>query len=322
MVGAVIVTYNSGEVIGRCLDSCTRVPGLSVAVVDNASGDETRANLRFFPSVHAIFNEENRGFAAAVNQGIRALDCPYILLLNPDAELMGGLAALVQRLEGNPRAGAAAGRLIGTDGHDQTKFHLRRLPTAATLAFEVLAINRLLPGNPVNRHYRPGAEPHALEQPAAAFLLIRRAAWEALGGFAEEFHPVWFEDVDFCRRLRDQGWSIDYEPAAVARHIGGHSASSISWSARQLYWYGSLLRYAVRHYSAVSRSLVCLAVMAACLPRTVAALILRRSLEPVLVYSRVFQLAGRSLFRRRPGGVSNAATSVGQHAARGAGAAG
>jgi N-acetylglucosaminyl-diphospho-decaprenol L-rhamnosyltransferase len=316
MVGAVIVTYNSGEVIGRCLDSCTRVAGLAVVVVDNASVDDTRANTRFFPSIHTICNEENRGFAGAVNQGIRAVDCPWVLLLNPDAELVSGLDALVTRLENTPGAGAAAGRLIGTDGHDQTKFHLRRLPTAATLAFEALGLNRALPWNPVNRHYRPGTADHDVEQPAAAFLLVRRAAWEALGGFDEDFHPVWFEDVDFCKRLRDSGWSIAYEPEAIARHMGGHSASSISWRARQLFWYASLLKYAVRHYSAASRSLVCLAVMAACLPRTVVALFLRRSLEPVVVYSRVFQLAGRSLFRRRSGSVSSRA-EVRQHAAGG-----
>ena len=307
MVGAVIVTYNSGEVIGRCLDSCTRVPGLSVLAIDNASADATRDNIRYVPSVQTIFNDENRGFAGAVNQGIAALDTPYILLLNPDAELIGGLEAMVRQLEADPRAGAVAGRLIGTDGHDQTRFHLRRLPTPATLAFEALGLNRLLPSNPVNRQYRPESHGSQVEQPAAAFLLIRRSAWAALDGFDESFHPVWFEDVDFCKRLRDNGWTIAYEPEGLARHIGGHSASSISWQARQLFWYGSLLKYAARHYSAVSRSLVCIAVMAACLPRTVAALCMRRSLEPVVVYSRVFQLAGRCLLRRPSGGVSKQA---------------
>ncbi|HET8549491.1 MAG TPA: glycosyltransferase family 2 protein [Bryobacteraceae bacterium] len=304
MIGVVVVTYNSAEVIGRCLDSCTRIPDLRVVVVDNASSDETRKNIRYFPSVVTICNEENRGFAAAVNQGVAALDTPYILLLNPDAELAGGLEALVRRLEQDETAGAVTGRLIGPNGQDQSKFHLRRLPTAATLAFEALGLNRALPWNPVNRRYRRPALVGEVQQPAAAFLLIRRAAWAALGGFDEDFHPIWFEDVDFCKRLGDSGWTIAYEPAAVARHIGGHSASAISWEAQQLFWYGSLLKYAVRHFSTASRSLVCLAVMAACLPRTVAALLLRRSLEPVVVYSKVFQLAGGCLLRRRSDTVS------------------
>jgi GT2 family glycosyltransferase len=142
----------------------------------------------------------------------------------------------------------------------------------------------------------------------------------ALDGFDEQFHPVWFEDVDFCKRLRDNGWTIAWEPGAVARHIGGHSASSISWQARQLFWYGSLLKYAARHFAAAPRSLVCLAVMAACLPRTVAALFLRRSLEPVVVYYRVFRLAGRSLLRR-PAGSLSSRTRIRQQAAGGIGAA-
>jgi GT2 family glycosyltransferase len=321
MTAVVVVTYNSADVIERCLASCVRVPGLRVVVVDNASTDDTRRRVLQFPAVQAIFNDMNRGFAGAVNQGIAALDCPYVLLLNPDAELMDGLPALARRLEEEPRAGVAAGRLIGADGHDQTKFHLRRLPTPAALAFEALALNRLLPWNPVNRHYRPAAAERDLEQPAAAFLLVRRTAWEALGGFDEHFHPVWFEDVDFCKRLRDSGWSVAFEPAATARHLGGHSASSISWAQRQRFWYGSLLKYAARHYTAASRSLVCLAVMAACFLRTVAALLTRRSVEPVVVYSDIFRRAAKCIFQN--GSVPPPRRATARHeAVRGAGAAG
>lgn len=318
MAGAVIVTYNSAEVIGRCLESCVNTPGLEIVVVDNASTDDTRRRILEFPAVHAIFNDRNRGFAGAVNQGIAALDSPYVLLLNPDAELVSGFETLVHRLEQDPRAGVAAGRLVGTDGHDQTKFHLRRLPTPATLAFEALGLNRLLPWNPVNRHYRPENAEQSVEQPAAAFLLVRRAAWEALGGFDESFHPVWFEDVDFSKRLRDNGWTVAFEATATARHIGGHSASRIAWGQRQRFWYGSLLQYAARHFAA-SRSLVCLAVLVACLPRTVAALLTRRSLEPVVVYSQVFWLAANCLLGTKTPGLKSGAR---QHAARGARAAG
>jgi GT2 family glycosyltransferase len=320
MVGAVVITYNSGEVVSRCLESCVRVPGLTIVVVDNASTDDTRARILEYPSVHAIFNDENRGFAAAVNQGIAALDTPYVLLLNPDAELLDGLDVLVRRLDADLGAGAAAGRLVGTDGHDQTKFHLRRLPTAAALSLEALGFNRLMPWNPVNRYYRPASDSE-VEQPAAAFLLIRRSAWRALSGFDERFHPVWFEDVDFCKRLRDSGWTIAYERSAVARHIGGHSASRIAWRQRQLFWYGSLLKYAARHYPAKPRSFVCLAVMAACLPRAAVALILRRSVEPVVVYSKVFRLAASYLFDATMAkGIGQAPAR--QQAAGGAGAAG
>src|ERR1700720_1817962 len=85
-VGIVIVTYNSGEHIGACLDAALPT-GAHIIVVDNASHDETCVAVSS-RGVCLIGNEDNRGFAAAVNQGIRALDTPYILLLNPDSVLL------------------------------------------------------------------------------------------------------------------------------------------------------------------------------------------------------------------------------------------
>ena len=98
----------------------------------------------------------------------------------------------------------------------QAGFTLRRLPTPLVLAFEVLLINRLWPGNPANWHYRCYGfdydEPGEVEQPAGAFLMFRRQVWEQLGGFDERFYPIWFEDVDFCKRIRDHGGRIYYDP--------------------------------------------------------------------------------------------------------------
>ena len=295
MVGILIVTYNSEEVIGPCLDSC-RSAG-EVLVVDNASTDGTRAEVARRPWVRSIFNPSNRGFSGAVNQGIDALDTGCVLLLNPDTVLASGLEALASCFD-NPRVGAATGRLLGADGSDQDAFHLRRLPSAAVLAFEVLGINRLWPGNPANRAYRAAGD--QVEQPAGAFLMIRRSAWEQLAGFDEDFYPVWFEDVDFCKRLKDAGWKIAYEPAAVARHLGGHSTSGLAWGQRQTFWYGSLLRYTANHCSAVPRFFVGIAVMLACPPRMLASLVVRRSLEPVVVFSKVFWSAAHSLVSGRP----------------------
>src|SRR6185295_17599607 len=104
MTGVVIVTWNSESVIGACVDACLRFPNLDIVVVDNASQDQTVAMARRRPGVMVIENRENRGFAAAVNQGIAALPHRNVLLLNPDAEPVRGLDDLARATEG---AGAA-----------------------------------------------------------------------------------------------------------------------------------------------------------------------------------------------------------------------
>ena len=297
MVGIVVVTYNSREVIEECLDACVRLAGVIVVVVDNHSEDTTVEQVRRRPGVRLIPNSRNRGFAAAANQGIALLNTRFVLLLNPDAVLVSGLQDLVNAV-GSPGVGAAGGRLINADGTTQAGFNIRGFPTPWTLCFEALGLNRLWQGNPVNRRYRPilsASKESDVDQPAGAFLMIRKAAWEIAGGFDEGFHPVWFEDVDFCKRLHQGGLRIVYVPSAVARHRGGHSANKLTWGSRQLYWYASLLRYAAKHFPASSRRMVGIAVALACIPRMIAGVLIHRTSTPVTVYSRVMWLAGKSL---------------------------
>jgi N-acetylglucosaminyl-diphospho-decaprenol L-rhamnosyltransferase len=295
MNGILIVTYNSEEVVGPCLDSC-RGKAEEIVVVDNASSDGTRDELLRRPWVRTILNDANRGFAGAVNQGFEVLRADCVLLLNPDIELQSGVDSLAKSFD-DPEVGAATGRLIDVDGASQDEFHLRRLPSPSTLALEVLGVNRLWPGNPVNRAYRSGAS--GVEQPAGAFLMVRRSVWRELGGFDESFYPIWFEDVDFCKRLKENNWRVAFEPAVVARHVGGHSTSALSCVERQTFWYASLLRYAANHYTPVSRSVVCLAVMLACPLRMLASVVGRRSLEPVVAFGKVFWLAAHCLVSGR-----------------------
>jgi len=88
-----------------------------------------------------------------------------------------------------------------------------------------------------------------VEQPAGACLAVKRQAWDEVGGFDEGFFPVWFEDVDFCRRLRDRGWKIVYCPDAIFSHAGAHSVSGLAFRDRQSYWYKNLVRYFAKHHT-------------------------------------------------------------------------
>lgn len=294
--GAIIVTWNSGAHVGQCLDALWRhEPAMQVVVVDNASSDSTLAETRARPGVTVIANRENRGFAAAVNQGVIELaGCDLLLVLNPDAVVQTGIGALAAEFE-NARTGACGGRLLDKSGAPQTGFELRRWPTAAALSFESLGINRLWPSNPVNRRYRcldlPTSAPCDAEQPAGAFLMIRRQAWQSVGGFDEAFYPVWFEDVDFLKRVADAGWTIRFTPYASAVHAGGHSVLLMAQDTSTAAWYGSLLRYAIRHCSYAGRIAVCCAVFAGAPPRAAVSAVQRFSFCPFRVCGRVMRLA-------------------------------
>jgi len=293
----VIVTWNSAPEIGPCLDAVLAAGVQQVVVVDNASEDDTRERVRQRPGVRLIANPWNRGFAAAVNQGVSALRSPLVLLLNPDAEVQGGLQALAEACS-EPNVAAAGGKLVDEHGDPQVGFMVRRFPTALTLALEVLGVNRMWRSNPLNRRYRcldldPNA-PADVRQPAGAFLMLRREVWQELGGLDESFQPLWFEDVDWLKRAADAGYRVRYEPRAAARHWGGCSAQRLTWIERQLCWYDNLLRYAAKHFGPVGRGTLCAAAILACLLRAPGG-ICRAGGRGLWVYVRIVGLAIRRL---------------------------
>ncbi len=252
-VAIVIVTYNSGSEIGGCLDALASTEA-EIVVVDNASSDDTREQV-VARRIRLIANSVNAGFAAAVNQGVQATAAPLVLSLNPDAHLVRGLGEMGAFFQ-KPDTGAVGGMLIDTQGHPQKGFMARNLPTPAALICEVLGINRIWPTNPVNWNYRCLGLDHmtasSVDQPAGAFLMFSRAAWTRVGGFDERFYPIWFEDVDFCARIKAAGYRNYYTPAGIASHTGAHSIGHLLLENRERYWYGSLLEYAAKHYRPVA----------------------------------------------------------------------
>jgi N-acetylglucosaminyl-diphospho-decaprenol L-rhamnosyltransferase len=293
----IIVTHNSRGCVEACLRALQNQIGWHTLIVDNASNDNT-AELarRVSPDVHLIENPKNIGFAAAVNQGVRAAQANLVLVLNPDCVATEGALDRIAKVFADSEVVAMGGMLIGEDGQPQKGFAARRFPTLGSMLAEILLLNRAWLSNPWNRRYRyldmDYTKEQDVEQPAGACLAFRREVLERIGGFDEAFFPVWFEDVDLCRRIYDAGLRIRYSPSVVFFHAGAHSVGLIPYSQRQLYWYTNLQRYFRKHHSALELGVLQLGIVVGLVLRSFLALLGTKPegvgrLEAIRAYARV-----------------------------------
>ena len=258
-VRAVVVSWNSAGHVGRAVASVP--PPARVVVVDNASTDGS-ADEAGRAGAGVLRRPENSGFGPACNAGAGSLEgfpaADALLFLNPDAALVEGeaaLGALLRELDADPRLAAVAPAL---EGDGQEEFQLRRLPTLASLAREAFLVNRLLPRNRGFRRERyldrDRRSPFDVEQPAAAALLVRREAFERVGGFDPAFAPAWFEDVDLCAKLLESGYRIRFVPGARASHVGGTTMRALPYDDYLPLYTRNLLRYLRRHARPATRA--------------------------------------------------------------------
>ncbi len=235
-----IVNWNSGGRLKTCLESLLATTASpEIVVVDNASSDGSiDSAVSFRDRVHFIRNSVNRGFAAGINQGFQATEGAHVLVLNPDIRVMpGAVETLENFMTTHPRAGAVG-------GYVNAKYLPRRFPTAAALIRENLGLGRRALASVPSKEAR---EIVPVDQPAAAALMVRRDAYDQLGGFDERFYPAWYEDVDFCRRLKGAGWEIYFAPHAEFQHEGGYSAGALGVEDFARAYYANQTRYARKH---------------------------------------------------------------------------
>ena len=271
----IIVNWNVCELLRRCLHSAFQLPlsnlqppasnfqpptpnfqlptsnfQTEVIVVDNASSDGSVAMVEAeFPQVRLMANSENVGFTVGNNQGIAISRGRYILLLNPDTEIVGdALATMVEYLDDHPRAGALGPKLLNPDGSIQSS--RRRFPTLATAFLESTILQQWFPHNRVTRHYyitdRPDDEVQEVDWVTGACLLARREAIEEVGLLDEGFF-MYSEELDWCRRIKAQGWKIVYLPTARVIHYGAQSSEQVK-SFQHIQFQRSKIRYFRKHH--------------------------------------------------------------------------
>jgi len=224
---AVIVAYRSAATLRGCVEPLAAHPDVRVTVVDNASPDDTAASIAGL-DVDLVRSPRNGGFSYGCNLGAARGEAPFLLFLNPDARIdAGALAALRAALDADPGAGLAGPRILDDDGG--LAWSLRRFPRQRSTFAQALFLHRIWPrANWTDELVRdPGCyeRPGTAEWVSGACMLVRRHAFEAIGGFDERFF-LYCEDTDLCRRLWDAGHAVRFEPAAVVRHVGGVSSDA------------------------------------------------------------------------------------------------
>jgi GT2 family glycosyltransferase len=223
-VSVVVVTYNALPSLERSLES---VQDHETIVVDHGSTDGTVDFVRErFPEVRVI-EQENLGFGAGNNTGMRAASGDYFLLLNADAWVLGdAVERLVEFAEANPEAAVVGPKLLNPDGTLQRS--VRGYPSTWRIATEYLFLRKLAPRSRLfNAFYGAGFDHESVREAeflGGACLLVRREAFEQVGGFDEDFFMM-SEEVDWCYRFRQAGWKVLFYPGAEVVHVLTSSAN-------------------------------------------------------------------------------------------------
>jgi len=257
-VDVVVVNWNSGGYLAQCIASLDALQPSdadirSVIVVDNASTDGSNEVAAARVPLALVSNSTNLGFGAACNIGARRGRADMILFLNPDARVdSSSIARTVAALREHPDTWIAGARLIDPNGRVQRT--CCRAPTALRMIARALGVDRLFPSLGYVMSEWPHDATREVDHVIGAFYLIRRDAFERLGGFDERFF-VYLEDLDLSMRVRAAGGKCLYVAEATAHHVGGGTTASIK-ATRLFYSVRSRLQYAKKHFDLASAAAI------------------------------------------------------------------
>src|ERR1700694_501176 len=220
MVSIVILVLDNVEGAQRCIHSLRTSKnyqlGVEVIIVANGTSSSALAALDHDDEIVLVRSQTNLGFGGGGNLAASVARGSYLLFLNDDAITEEGLVEnLLATAESDPLIGAVGSRVLWGDGtlqeagaiiwSDGSASHVGRgLPSGSTAYLYVRDV----------------------DYASANGLLVRRCAWDAVGGFDEGYHPAYFEDTDLCMAMRKHGYRVVYEPRARLRHLESQSTSS------------------------------------------------------------------------------------------------
>ena len=253
-IAAVLVNYNAGSELVLALRSlASDLAGREweAVVVDNASVDGSDSFAQAFaPRVRLIRNATNVGFGSAVNQGVAACSAPVVVIMNPDCQVhAGAVATLLAQLDAHDTCAVVGPRVLDPNGALQGS--ARGDPDMLTGLFGRTGRLRewfpLLPAAQRNvvtdAAIGNGTPSVVVDWVSGACMMVRRSAFEAVGGFDPRYFMYW-EDADVCRRLRSRGYHVRYVPGATVVHRVGHSSRTARAESIRAFHDSAYLYYA------------------------------------------------------------------------------
>jgi GT2 family glycosyltransferase len=243
----IIVSWNVRSLLQTCLKSVEAEQGalrLEIIVVDSGSDDGSPEMVREqFPQVHLIVREDNVGFPLGNNIGLAEANGRYLLLLNPDTEVVGdALSRMVGYLDGNPDVGVVGGQLLNPDNTVQSS--RRRFPTVATAFFESTWFQPFAPKGILRRYYAEDiddGETADVDWVKGACLMTRKTILDEVGPLDADYF-MYSEELDWCKRIKMAGWRVVYFPEAKIIHYEGKSSEQ-AVTARHINFQRAKLRY-------------------------------------------------------------------------------
>jgi N-acetylglucosaminyl-diphospho-decaprenol L-rhamnosyltransferase len=223
---------------------------MKVIVVDNASADGTAEMVRGeYPEVELIASDTNLGFAAATNLGAARGGSPYLLALNPDTAVTeGALDTMLAAMGAHDEVAIAGPRLVREDG-SLDHAAKRTFPTPLSALGHFTGVGRRSGAGARLAAYRaPDVESGPVDAVNGAFMLMRRSAFEAAGGF-DEGYWMYMEDLDLSYRLAQEGWLSWYEPAASVLHVKGGTVGGPRPARLNWHFHRGMYRFYRRHYA-------------------------------------------------------------------------
>jgi len=233
-ISVIIVNLNTCDLLRACLTSLASeraTAEIEILVIDNGSRDGSAEMVREqFPDVVFTANERNEGFARPNNTGMRQAQGRYLLLLNSDTEVRpGALRTMLKFMESHPEAGACGPKLVYPDG--KTQRSVKAFPTLFTHACDMLFLDVLFPGSRLfgrgEQRYFDYTRAAPVDHLMAAAFLVRRETYESVGPLDERF-AIYYNDMDWCYRMKAAGWQIWYLPDAEVIHYLGKTVGAVN----------------------------------------------------------------------------------------------